>query len=53
MFNEGLRPGDTPCIRAAFGEALHVHALATTRALSSRRVCTALEITSLGRALPS
>ena len=29
MFNESLPPGVTPCIRAAFGEALHVYALAT------------------------
>ena len=29
MFNEGLPAGETPCIRAAFGEALHVYALAT------------------------
>ncbi|HET6943499.1 MAG TPA: hypothetical protein VFH89_15205 [Sphingomicrobium sp.] len=29
MFNEGLPLGETPCIRAAFGEALHVYALAT------------------------
>lgn len=29
MFNEGLPSGETPCIRAAFGEALHVYALAT------------------------
>jgi hypothetical protein len=29
MFNEGLPPGETPCIRAAFGESLHVYSLAT------------------------
>ena len=29
MFNEALPVGETPCIRAAFGEALHVYALAT------------------------
>jgi hypothetical protein len=29
MFNEGLPPGEEPCIRAAFGEALRVYALAT------------------------
>jgi hypothetical protein len=29
LLNEGVIPPDTPCIRAAFGESLHVHALAT------------------------
>ncbi len=29
LLNEGVVPPDTPCIRAAFGQSLHVHALAT------------------------
>jgi hypothetical protein len=29
LLGEGLPPGETPCIRAAFAEALHVYALAT------------------------
>lgn len=29
LFNEGLPPDEEPCVRAAFGEHLHVYALAT------------------------